>query len=73
MRSDNRRTLLIAVCLGLVPVLWLALLLAPYLDGGLPELLRELADDMLQGCPMELGRGLFDDDWDRKYIHGGRD
>ena len=36
-------------------------------------LLRELADDMLQGCPMELGRGLFDDDWDRKYIHGGRD
>ena len=35
--------------------------------------LRELADDMLQGCPMELGRGLFDDDWDRKYIHGGRD
>ena len=37
------------------------------------ELLRELADDMLQGCPMELGRGLFDDDWDRKYIHGGRD
>ncbi len=46
MRSDNRRTLLIAVCLGLVPVLWLALLLAPYLDGGLPELLREL-DDVL--------------------------
>ena len=37
------------------------------------ELLRELADDMLQGCPMELGNGLFDDDWDRKYIHGGRD
>ena len=37
------------------------------------ELLRELADDMHQGCPMEMGRGLFDDDWDRKYIHGGRD
>ena len=37
------------------------------------ELLRELADVMLQGCPMERGRGLFDDDWDRKYIHGGRD
>lgn len=37
------------------------------------EVLRELADDMLQGCPMELGNGLFDDDWDQKYIHGGRD
>ena len=37
------------------------------------ELLRSLADDMLQGCPMERFGGLFDDDWDRKYIHGGRD
>ena len=38
---------------------------------GTVDLLRELADDMHQGCPMELGNGLFDDDWDRKYIHGG--
>ena len=36
------------------------------------RLLRELADDMFQGCPMERGGRLFDDDWDRKYIHGGR-
>lgn len=31
-------------------------------------ILRELADDLLQGCPTN---GLFDDDWDRKYLHGG--
>ena len=34
------------------------------------ELLRELADDLAQGCPMEWGSGLFDDDWDQKYVHG---
>lgn len=36
------------------------------------QLLRELAEDMYRGCPMEKGSKLFDLDWDRKYIHGGR-
>ncbi len=35
------------------------------------KVLRELADDMASGCPMGLGSSLFDDDWDRKYLHGG--
>ena len=35
------------------------------------EILRELAKDMYTGCPMELGSRMFDDEWDRKYIHGG--
>lgn len=35
------------------------------------ETLRELADDLWTGCPMELGKRLFDADWDHKYIHGG--
>ena len=34
------------------------------------EVLRELADDLAQGCPMDLGSCLFDDDWDQKYIQG---
>ena len=34
--------------------------------------LRELADDVYHGCPMEKGNRLFDLDWDRKYLHGGR-
>ena len=34
--------------------------------------LRELADDLYHGCPMEMGNKLFDLDWDRKYLHGGR-
>lgn len=36
------------------------------------ELLCELADDLYHGCPMEMGHRLFDLDWDRKYIHGGK-
>ena len=36
------------------------------------EVLRELADDLFDGCPMEMGNKLFDLDWDRKYLHGGK-
>ena len=36
------------------------------------QTLRELADDLYHGCPMEMGNKLFDLDWDRKYLHGGR-
>lgn len=35
------------------------------------EVLRELADDLYTGCPMEMGNKLFDLDWDYKYLHGG--
>ncbi len=34
--------------------------------------LLELADDILHGCPMDMGSNLFDDDWDRKYLHAGQ-
>ena len=33
--------------------------------------LMELADDLTSGCPMMPGSSLFDDDWDRKYLHAG--
>lgn len=34
------------------------------------DTLRELADDLARGCPMGWDSGLFDDDWDQKYVHG---
>lgn len=34
------------------------------------QVLRELADDLAQGCPMERASTLFDDDWDHKYVQG---
>ena len=43
-----------------------------YLESLEPTpLLLELADDLSQGCPMVAGSNLFDDDWDRKYLHAG--
>ena len=36
------------------------------------DTLRELADDLYQGYPMVIGGKLFDGDWDRKYLHGGK-
>ena len=36
------------------------------------ETLKELADDLFHGCTMEKGSKLYDLDWDRKYLHGGR-
>ena len=36
------------------------------------DILRELADDLYHGCPMEMGNKLFDLDWDRKYLHAGQ-
>ena len=35
------------------------------------QTLRELADDLAQGCPMEKASLLYDGDWDRKYRHAG--
>ena len=44
-----------------------------YMDGlYTADMLRELADDLFEGCPMEMGNKLFDLDWDHKYLHGGR-
>ena len=43
-----------------------------YLESLEPTpILLELADDMHNGCPMDMGSSLFDGDWDHKYIYGG--
>ncbi|MBR4291176.1 MAG: ADP-ribosylglycohydrolase family protein [Oscillospiraceae bacterium] len=42
-----------------------------YMDGlYIADVLRELADDLVSGCPMVRGSGLFDGDWESKYLHG---
>ncbi|MBQ8766610.1 MAG: type IV secretory system conjugative DNA transfer family protein, partial [Clostridia bacterium] len=44
MRTDkfSKTNLILYVC-GLIPVIWLALLVAPYLDGGLVEIIKNLS------------------------------
>lgn len=42
-----------------------------YMDGlYIADVLRELASDLVQGCPMVRGSLLFDGDWESKYLHG---
>lgn len=36
------------------------------------DVIRELADDMIQGCPMAQKSKMFDDTWDQKYVQGKR-
>jgi hypothetical protein len=36
------------------------------------DVIRELADDLHQGCPMVMKSKMFDDTWDQKYVQGKR-
>lgn len=43
MKRDNElESLLIVTLIGIVPVIWLALLFAPYVNGGLPNIIENL-------------------------------
>ena len=45
MRQDKlSRSSILLYCAGLIPVIWLALLIAPAFGGGLPELIENLAE-----------------------------
>lgn len=39
MKPDNRRAIRILCLLGIIPVVWLALLMAPAVSGGLPQII----------------------------------
>lgn len=42
MKQDDRQSAIILSVIGIVPVVWLALLIAPSVGGGLPEILSKL-------------------------------
>ena len=42
MRDNERRSAIILSVIGIVPVVWLALLISPSVEGGLPEILPSL-------------------------------
>ena len=39
--TDNNKTNTVLYIIGIIPVIWLALLIAPYIDGGLIEIVKE--------------------------------
>ena len=48
MRNDENRTSLILAACGIVPVVWFALLTAPYVDGGIVEIIGGLPEAINQ-------------------------
>lgn len=46
MKQGDRRQLILIAALGLLPVIWLGLLMAPAMSGGLPEILQSFATAM---------------------------
>ena len=42
MKQDDRQSAIILSIIGIIPVVWLALLIAPSVGGGLPEILSKL-------------------------------
>jgi len=46
MKRDSPKQTIILCALGLVPVIWLALLVAPAIAGGLPDILRHFPEAM---------------------------
>ena len=44
--KDNTKANVVFYCFGIIPVVWIALLIASYIDGGLIEIVKEFANVM---------------------------
>ena len=62
MKSGNRQSTWIFAAFGIIPVVWFALLTAPYLSGGLMGILKGLPEAMNHPFSIEILRNspLFD-------------
>ncbi len=54
MKSDEQRTIRILCVLGIIPVVWLALLVAPFVSGGLMEIVAQFPTAMDNPFHIEL-------------------
>ena len=54
MKSGNRQNIWIFVAVGIVPVVWFALLTAPYLSGGLMGILKGLPEAINHPFSIEI-------------------
>ena len=52
MKNDEQRTIKILCILGIIPVVWLALLMAPFVSGGLMEIVAQFPAAM--GHPFQI-------------------
>ena len=54
MKNDEQRTIKILCILGIIPVVWLALLTAPFVSGGLMEIVARFPAAMETPFHIEL-------------------
>ena len=54
MKPDNRQPVAIFCVLGIIPVIWLGLLMAPAISGGLPEIVVRFPDAMNHPFDIEI-------------------
>ena len=54
MKNDEQRTIKILCVLGIIPVVWLALLIAPFVSGGLMEIVAQFPAAMEHPFHIEL-------------------
>ena len=54
MKNDERRTIKNLCILGIIPVGWLALLMAPFVSGGLTEIVAQFPAAMENPLHIEL-------------------
>ena len=54
MRQDSNQTVWILCLIGILPVVWIALLIAPHLSGGLMEIIQELPKVMEKPFQIEI-------------------
>ena len=54
MKNDEQRTIKILCILGIIPVVWLALLIAPFVSGGLMEIVAQFPAAMETPFHIEL-------------------
>jgi len=48
MKSDEEQSGWILAVIGILPVIWFALLIAPFISGGLIEIIEEVPEAMNQ-------------------------
>ena len=54
MRDNDKKTTIILSVIGIIPVVWLGLKIAPYVKGGLPEIVSGLMSSFNSPFSIEL-------------------
>ena len=53
MKQDEKRIMRVLYVIGIIPIIWIALLLAPYTKGGLIEIIKNAGEVMLSAHNIE--------------------